>query len=489
MVESQTNPAWETLLGLDGSRPGPLHERLRNALRAATRNGRLGAGSALPPSRRLAADLGCSRWVVTEAYAQLVAEGYLEARPGSATRVRATQGVAVPPATPSPLPAPAPRFDLAPGLPDLRAFPRRRWADAIRAEATTIPFAELGLPPPGGHPRLRGVLAEYLGRARGAAAGAEDVTVCTGVSDGVTRLCRALAGAGIGRLAVEDPGWTRLRQAAAGTGMEVVPVPVDADGLNVADLRRSGARAVIVTPAHQFPTGAVLAPARRTELLAWVRQADGLILEDDYDAEFRYDRRPVGTLQGLTPSRVALLGSVSKTLSPALGIGWIVAPTRWTATLRAEVAAARPPTIDQLAFATFLERGWYDRNLRTARQRYGARRDALVRQLAWRLPGYRISGAAAGLHLLLELPPDVDAAAVVAAARPRGLRLADLGRYHVDSHHTGNGLVLGYGNLADGAVARTVAELTAAVLATSTLAASQTNRAGRVRGQRRSPRK
>jgi len=462
-MESQANSSWETFLELDGSARGPLHERLRQALRAAVRSGRLAAGSALPPSRRLAADLDCSRWVVTEAYAQLVAEGYLEARPGSATRVRRLGGEAAGPPRMSSRPLPPPRFDLAPGLPDLRAFPRRRWADAVRAEATTVPFTDLGLPGPGGHPRLRAILAEYLGRARGAVADPENVTVCGGVSDGVTRLCGALAAAGLRRVAVEDPGWTRLREAVAAAGVHVVPVPVDGQGLRVADLVAADVRAVIATPAHQFPTGVVLAPERRAELLGWARRADGLILEDDYDAEFRYDRRPVGTVQGMDPARVVLLGSLSKTLAPALGLGWMVTPPAWTARLRAAPAVTQPPTLDQLAFATFLERGSYDRHLRASRQRYRARRDALLRQLAGQVPGCRLSGVAAGLHLLLDLPAGVHAAAVVAAAARRGLRLVDLERYHAAGGQGGDALVLGYGNLADAAVAEAVAELAAAV--------------------------
>ena len=426
MAESQTN--WGVLLELSG--PGPKHEQLARALRTAIRG--LEDGAAVPPSRQLAADLGCSRWVVTQAYAQLVAEGYLDGRTGSATRVRRV-GDAV--AAKPPAPVERPRYDLAPGLPDLRHFPRQRWADAVRGVLTTVPNTDFGLPDPAGHPRLRATLAGYLRRVRGAAPG--EVLICGGVTDGVTRVCRSLRANGITRLAVEDPGWTRLRRAAAATGMAIDPVPVDGEGLDVGRIP-AGTRAVLVTPAHQFPTGTVLSPRRRAELMAWARDVDGLILEDDYDAEFRYDRRPVGTLQGTDPGRVALFGSVSKTLSPALGLGWAVVPPQWTSPGHA------PPVLDQLALAAFVESGGYDRHLRAARLRYRARRDRLVDALG---PA-RLSGVAAGLHLVLHL--DRDATEVVSKARAKGVKVADLDDYRVAPGEPA--LVLGYGNLADNAV-------------------------------------
>jgi GntR family transcriptional regulator/MocR family aminotransferase len=442
--ESQTNLAWDVLLDLSG--PGPQHERLARSLRTAIRDGNLPRGTALPPSRKLATDLSCSRWLVTQAYAQLVAEGYLAGRTGSATRVQWSPDHDDRPPAPTRTDGPAPRYDLAPGLPDLRAFPRRRWADALRDVLTTMPHNEFGVPPRGGHPRLRTVLAEYLRRCRGALTTPEDVVICSGVVDGVTQVCRALPAAGITSIAVEDPSWGRTRQATA--GMTMVPVPVDEDGILVDQLR--GVRAVLVTPAHQFPTGTVLAPARRAALVAWARDVDGLILEDDYDAEFRYDRRPVGTLQGMDPARVALFGSVSKTLSPALGIGWYALPPAWTSLVRnANPAGATPPVADQLAMARFIDQGAYDRHLRAVRLRYRARRDALVTALAEHLPDARVSGIAAGLHLLLHINGDNDN--LVGRAADAGLRLVGLDAYQV-TPSGGHTLVLGYGNLADNAV-------------------------------------
>lgn len=461
MRESQTNLAGDLLLHLERSGDGPLHERVKRALRTAIRDGRIEVGTALPPSRQLATDLGCSRWAVTEAYSQLIAEGYLEAQTGSATRVRWTNALDAGSGRRAPRQAPEARFDLGPGLPDLRAFPRRRWAEAVRTQVTTTAFTEFGYPPSGGHLRLRRTLVAYLGRARGVAATPEDVTVCTSVTDGVRRVCHALRADGITAVGCEEPGWTRLREVIRAAGLEPVPVRTDGGGLRVDDLAgRAGLRAVLTSPAHQFPLGSVLAPERRAALLQWARRVDGVVLEDDYDAEFRYDRRPVAALQGMDPSRVVLFKSLSKILSPALGIGWIVAPPRWTRYLhRSDQTATQPPTLDQLAFAELLESGAYDRHLRACRKRYRDRRDTLVQALAQQLPGAPVSGIAAGLHLILRLPPTVDTAAVVTAAAARSLRIADLTAYHATEDHADHGLVLGYGNLADGAVREAVGYL------------------------------
>lgn len=344
MPVSQTNLAGDLLIDLGRAGEGPLHERVKRALRSAIRSGRVEVGTALPPSRQLAGDLGRSRWAVTEAYGQLVAEGYLEARSGSATRVRWSGDRDGGVERPVSRQAPEARFDLAPGLPDLRAFPRSRWADAVRAQVTNTAFTEFGYSPPGGHPRLRELLAEYLGRSRGVSTTAQDVTVCMSVTDGVRRVCRALRSQGITAVGCEEPGWTRLRQVIRAAGLDPVPVRTDGGGLRVDDLAgHSGLRAVLAAPAHQFPLGTVLVPERRAALLDWARRVDGVVLEDDYDAEFRYDRRPVAALQGMDPSRVVLLKSLSKTLSPALGIGWLVAPSRWTDVLhRIDQTATHP---------------------------------------------------------------------------------------------------------------------------------------------------
>jgi GntR family transcriptional regulator/MocR family aminotransferase len=446
MAESRTNFAWETLLELP--RQGPRHVALAGALRAAIRSGRLVTGAALPPSRALAVTLGCSRWVVTQAYAQLTTEGYLSGRTGSATRVRWSPGASPETGAEEPLPA-RPRFDLAPGLPDLRAFPRRAWADALaRAAAET----DLGFTPAAGVPRLRAVLADYLTRARGAVATADAVIVCGGIRDATGRLCRALASQGHREVAVEDPGWGALRAVVAAAGLRPRPVPVDGDGLRVADLPE-GVRAVLLSPAHQFPTGVVLAPARRAALIDWARAVDGVIVEDEYDSEFRYDRKPVGCLQGLDPDRVMLAGSAHKTLAPAIGLGWAVVPARWRT---AVAAGAGPPAIDQSAFAAFVATGRYDRHLHRARQRYRARRDLLTAALARHLPAASTQGVSAGLHVVCSWP-GLDEAAVARAARAAGVDVMTLADYRVAPGPPG--LVLGYGNISDASVPDAVAAL------------------------------
>jgi GntR family transcriptional regulator/MocR family aminotransferase len=321
------------------------------------------------------------------------------------------------------------------------------------------------------------VLADYLSRVRGAAATGSDVLVCRGIADGVNQVCTALHRAGVRAIGVEEPCWAQVRQAAVAAGMECVAVPVDERGIRVDALTHASAgsspharlRAVVVTPAHQFPTGAVLAPERRAALLHWAETVDGLVLEDDYDAEFRYDREPVGVVQGMAPARVALLGSVSKTLSPGLGLGWAVLPQAWLP----RVLAGRSPTtapsvLDQLAMAEFLESGGYDRHLRALRRCYRARRTALIDAVRAALPGAEVSGAEAGLHLLVRLPgecgPDWNVRLVRAAAG-LGLRISPLDFFRSGAPAPGRALVIGYGSLPDHAVGRAAALLRRAVQA------------------------
>jgi GntR family transcriptional regulator/MocR family aminotransferase len=470
MPESQSNSAStasELVLDLGDAGSGPLNQRVKRALRTAIRTGRLESGAVLPPSRQLAADLGCSRWTITEAYAQLAAEGYLESQAGSATRVRwSAADAATAPAAIRPISTPV--LDLAPGLPDLRNFPRQVWADGLRRTASQTAATDLAHPAAAGHDRLRRTLGGYLERSRGASLQAADVHVTTGAASAAARVCRVLLASGITAIAVEDPGWMRMHAVVASTGLEIVPIGVDEHGLRVSELAATGVQAVIATPAHHFPYGVVLSPARRTDLLHWAKQNRAWILEDDYDAEFRYDRAPVATIQGMDPTRVVLLGSLSKTLSPALGIGWMVTPRSLTDRLaQLERTVSVPPTLDQLAYADILDSGRYDRHLRAARRRYRSRRDALVAALHEALPGCRLSGVAAGLHLLLHLPPGVAASAVVPAGATRGLRLIRLAAYcHTPIGAGDAALVLGYGNLADGEVSTAVSLLRESVHAT-----------------------
>ena len=475
MPETQTNLAWDTFLPVDDAGPaGPLHVRLTSAIRDAIRTRRIPVGSALPPTRQLASDLGCSRWVVTEAYEQLVAEGYLEARVGSGTRVRLYDLAPSTPAAASADSRPALRFDLTPGLPDFHSFPRAAWLRAMRDTILAMPDTDFDYQAPGGHPRLRGVIAEYLRRVRGAVVRADDVTITAGILDGITLLSRALVAAGRARVVVEDPTWQRVVEGTRRVGLNVVPVPVDAEGLRTDLVSDLAVQTVILAPAHQFPTGTVLTPERRLVLLEWARYTDGLILEDDYDAEFRYDRRPVGTLQGIDPAHCVLFGSLSKTLAPAVGLGWIVTPPRWTEAIRSvETRLTAPSVVDQLTLARFIETGDYDRHLRAVRRRYRWLRDRFVTAIGKQLSDCAMSGAAAGLHVLVGLPRGVTGAEVAKAAAARGILLKDLRECRADpsSNRTGSGdtgvpnegIVLGYGNLDDDAVDEAVSELAWAI--------------------------
>ncbi|PFG16401.1 GntR family transcriptional regulator/MocR family aminotransferase [Propionicimonas paludicola] len=437
---------------------GPRHARLAMAIRTAIRDGQLSDGAPLPPSRELAAELSCSRWVVTQAYEQLVAEGYLEAHAGAGTKVRSA--MARPPARAQKTTHSAPvRYDLGPGLPDLSAFPRAGWARAWHKALTEAPHSDLGYAPAGGHPALREALADYLGRVRGATVAPDNVIVTTGVREGVSAMARLLAGQH-DRIAVEDPGWARLRATIASSGLQPVSLPVDRHGARTDELD-DGLHLAALTPAHHFPTGAVLSSQRRADALAWAERVDGLLLEDDYDAEFRYDRRPIGTLQGLAPNRVALFGSVSKTLAPAVRIGWIAAPPQWSTRLTQTVPEVG--VLDQLALARFLRSGSYDRYLRQARRRYRVRRDLLVSAIARRLPQCRVSGVAAGLHLLVVLPEQSSAAMVTAVAAEAGVRVMDLAACRLVPAHDRPTLVLGYGNLPDRMVDSAVMALATAI--------------------------
>jgi GntR family transcriptional regulator/MocR family aminotransferase len=454
MTDYQTNLWQQRFVAGDG----PAHVRLATAIRTAIRDGQLSDGAPLPPSRELAAELSCSRWVVTQAYEQLVAEGYLEARAGAGTKVRSA--LAGPPArTHEATPSAPVRYDLGPGLPDLSAFPRAGWARAWHEALAAAPHTALGYAPAGGHPALREALADYLGRVRGATVAPDNLVVTTGVREGVSAMARLLADQH-DRIAVEDPGWARLRTAIASSGLQPMSLPLDQHGARTDELD-DGVRLAALTPAHQFPTGTVLSAERRADALAWAERVDGLLLEDDYDAEFRYDRRPIGTLQGLAPNRVALFGSVSKTLAPAVRIGWIAAPPQWSSALTHTVPEVS--ALDQLALARFLRSGSYDRYLRQARRRYRARRDLLVSAIARRLPQCQVSGVAAGLHLLMELPEQSSAAAVTAAAADAGLRVMDLAACRLVPAHDRPTLVLGYGNLPDRMVDSAVLALATAI--------------------------
>lgn len=417
-------------LPLDRS-AGRLAGQVAAGLRAAIRDGRLIAGTRLPSTRDLARDADVSRGVVVTAYEQLIAEGFLLARRGDGTRVAPlARPDASPPRPGAPWPCEEPpaetmRYDLRPGQPDLAAFPRESWGAAMRTVLRTIPHSELAYPDPAGVPALRAELAGYLGRVRAAHVTAERITVVNGVAHGIAAISRVLADDGHRALAVEDPTSHRQLPTLEFSSLAPARIPVDDDGIDVRALAASGARAVLVTPAHQYPTGVVLSPARRAALIAWARDVNGLVIEDDYDAEFRYDREPVGCMQGIAPDRVVLAGSVSKALAPALRLGWLAAPPALAERLRAYRARTDlgSPVLEQHTLAQLIASGGYDRHLRTMRRSYRSRRDALADALRVRLPGAQVQGVAAGLHLYVRLPPGTDEDKVIAEAAEAGLAL------------------------------------------------------------------
>ncbi|MFI9116365.1 MocR-like pyridoxine biosynthesis transcription factor PdxR [Streptomyces venezuelae] len=432
-------------LHLDLAAAGGRRAALVESLRAAVRDGRLAPGTRLPPYRSLAADLGIARNTVADAYAELVAEGWLTSRQGSGTRV--ADRVAAPAPGPPRPPAPAPLpYDLVQGKPDPAAFPRAAWLASSRRALTAAPHEAFGIGDPRGRVELRLALTEYLGRVRGVRTTPDRIVICSGAAHALRLLARVLGGPA-GTWAVEAYGLPFHRGLLAEAGVRTVPVAVDRDGARVADIPRP-ARTVLLTPAHQFPTGGPLHPERRAGVLEWARASGGLVVEDDYDGEFRYDRRPVGVVQGLDPERTVLVGSASKALSPALRIGWMCLP----AALVDEVVAAkglREPyasATEQLTLADFLVTGAYDRHVRRMRQRHRGRRDRLTALLAERVPQARVTGIAAGLHAVVELPPGTERPALAAAAR-HGVDVEGLASYrHPDARGPArpDGLVVGY---------------------------------------------
>ncbi len=430
----------------------PLHEQVERSVRESIQAGRLAAGAQLPSSRALAKELGISRGVVTEAYSQLAAEGYLLTRQGAPVRVARTVRTsgARPPARSM---LPSFPYHFHPGLPDLAGFPRDRWLRSLRAAWRQAPLDAVGYPDPRGVPALRQALAGYLGRVRGAAAEPEQMLICTGFAQAFSLLCRWLAARGVERVALEDPGWHTHRLIVEQAGLEVAPVAVDADGLRVDALEEAAADAVVVTPAHQFPTGVVLSRERRAALVEWAEDGERLIVEDDFDAEYRYEGAGLGALQGLAPDRVVHIGSASKRLTPGMRLGWMLLPSwlAWPLIQAKAVEDGGSEAIGQLALHDFIERGELDRHIRRMRLRYQRRREALLEALADRLPLARVTGGAAGLYELVELPKHVEEAALVAAAAQRGVGLEGLALHRFDPKGPA-GLVLGFGCLPEPAI-------------------------------------
>ncbi|QXJ19813.1 PLP-dependent aminotransferase family protein [Actinomadura graeca] len=481
--------------------PGGLSDWLAGRLRDAIGDGRLPVGGRLPASRVLAADLGVSRGVVTEAYQRLVDDGHVAGRGRGGTVVVAAPFVPAPapvpphppradpadtppdfaltavpggsldgsPATPPGVFSGAPgsgvfdalraapaRVDLSPGVPDLAAFPRAAWLRAERSVLAELSAPALGYGDPRGTPALRAAVAAWLARNRGVRADPADIIIVAGTAQGLGLMVRVLSGQGVRDIAVEDPGSLGTRQHLAHWGMGTPPVPVDAGGVRVDRLRASGAPAVLLTPAHQFPTGVVLDGPRRRDLMRW--SADGgLVIEDDYDAEHRYDRPPVAALRSMLTERLFYAGSVSKLLAPALRIGWILAPPGHRDALvdAKRFADLGNAALPQLVLARLMDSGEMERQMRALRRRHRRRRDAMITAIRARLPGAVVHGAAAGLHLTVTFPGSFPDTALAAAALDRGVKTHPLS-WHGQRRHS-PGLVLGYAAATPTAIAEGVA--------------------------------
>jgi GntR family transcriptional regulator/MocR family aminotransferase len=449
LERTNSRPAGEVLVQLTRASGLALHRQIEASIRDGIRTGRLARGASLPATRSLATELGVSRGVVVEAYQQLVAEGYLTSRPGGYTRVAIGAETGAPPARPAS--AWAPRIDFCPCKADGSRFPRAAWLRSIRRVLSEASDDDFGYVSGRGAPVLHHALAEYLNRVRGTSAKAGDIVVCNGYAQGIALVIQVLVKSGAKRLAVEDPSADDdAVPVARAAGVEVVGVPVDEDGLRVDALDRTDADALILTPSHQWPTGAVLAPERRAAALRWAERQGALIVEDDYDAEYRYDGAPIGAMQGLAPEQIIYAGTASKTLAPGLRLGWLVAPPQLVAGLaEAKTLADRgSPVLDQLAFADFLAHGEFDRHLRRMRPLYRRRRDALLTALRERLPDLEPAGIAAGLHLVAYLPDDVGETAVVEAGANRGLAVYGLAPYRI-AHPGRPGLIFGYATLTE----------------------------------------
>jgi GntR family transcriptional regulator/MocR family aminotransferase len=490
-------------LDLTGSR---IRSQLEAALRDAVRSGRLHPGTRLPPSRVLAADLGIARNTVADAYGQLVAEGWLGSRSGSGTWVTGHSGS---PAAQAAAVAALRhhRFDLRAGVPDLSAFPRQQWQAAARRALGAAPHHALGYPDPRGLPELRVALAGYLARVRGVDASPERVVICGGFTHGIALLCRVLRARGARAIGVEAYGHLHHRRIAEAHGLRPIPLPVDAGGARPDALhevtgpgparsRRLAAGAVLpsavlpsavlpsavlpsavlagavlLTPAHQFPLGVTLQPERRRAFAQWASRTGGLVIEDDYDGEFRYDRQPVGAMQALAPESVVYAGTASKSLVPGLQLGWLVVPAQ----LVDEVIEAKEATgslisaLDQLTLAEFIACGGYDRQIRHMRLTYRRRRDRLITTLRQQAPGVTVTGISAGLHALVRLAAQHTERDVIALAAGHGLAVDGLGSYRAAGDDEalepdgspGGALVVGYARPPDHAFTAALARLCA----------------------------
>jgi len=481
-------------LALDGD--GPLYRQAYRALRAAILEGRLAPGERLPSSRALARDAKLARNTVLQAYEQLVAEGYADSRRGAGTFV-----VAELPEPTARLPRPtrargaaaapvlsayaeralrylargvswgrrrsAPRYDFRYGDPAYGDFPHETWCRLLARRARRASERHLSYSDPGGAPELREVLAAYLSRARGVSCEPDDVLVVYGTQQAIDLTARVLIDPGAPAI-VEEPGYPGIRHALEIAGAEVTALAVDADGLPTEGLADLRARLLCVTPSHQFPTGGVLPLARRLALLAWAQRSGAYVLEDDYDGEFRYDGRPLESLQALDRSGCVLYaGTTSKVMFPALRIGYLVMPPSLRGALLAAKAFADTGTahLEQRVLADFISQGFFERHLRRARVRNASRRAALLAALARELgDAVEVVGANAGLHVVAwlrgVLPGELRTLRELAARR-------DVGIHPISPFYAARprraGILLGYAALDESAIAEGIARLASAL--------------------------
>jgi len=456
------------LFTLDRSSRLTLHSQIEAQLRESIRSGRLPAGTDLPSTRLLAKELGISRGVVVESYAQLQAEGYVSIGQRSKTVVAeggATTSSEESEATTDEVPNL--RWDFHPGFPDLDGFPRTGWSRALRVAIKDLPGHRLAYGDLRGDAAARAALAGHLARTRSAIADPERMLIVQGVQHGLRLVCEALRTQGASRIGVEDPSLPTHSQVIRDAGLEPIPIPVDGDGMQVERLEGARVDAALLTPAHQFPLGSVLAPERRKAVVEWAQHSKGFVIEDDYDAEYRYDREPVGALQGLAPEQVIYTGSASKVLAPGLRVGWLLLPKRlYAPTLeRKAYGGGISPIFAQLTLTEFIETEAFYRHMRRMRRRYRKRRDAIVKALEEEMPEAKPTGVAAGLHVLAMLPPGTDENAIAAAARERSVGVHPLGWHRSVPAPEEPGLILGYASQAETAIARGVKELALAIAA------------------------